>query len=83
MQKLHTFDHIINSVADYTGVAVRDMNSLNITLDGDLYYVEFDSEYMSYVMYINGGGAVLGFMSVPLNEHSTNTVDLLEDRLCA
>lgn len=82
MKNICKSDPVINSAADYAGVAPEDMHSLNIMVDGTLYEITFHTDYMDYIMYIDGDGSVLGFMSVPLEEHITNTIDYLEEQLC-
>lgn len=83
MKNVTNQDRIINAAADYASIEPEDMRALDITLDGTEYALTFHTDYMSYTMYIDFGGAVLGFLSEPVPMESENVALALDSARCA
>ena len=78
-----TYGHVIKTAADYAEVDISDMHALTISLDGTDYEIGFHTDYMSYIMYIDFSGMVLGFFSEPMFEHLTPEEELVMRLHCA
>ena len=80
---MKVYAHVLNTAAEYAGVDTADMQDAKVTLDGTEYAVDFHTDYMSYLMYVDFSGAVLGFFSEPMYEHLTPEQELVMRLHCA
>lgn len=83
MKKNIVYDRVKLMAADCAAVAVEDMRDVDIRIDGTEYEVSFHTDFMSYIMYIDFSGEVLGFLSQPYDGCFSAYAELLETLLSA
>ncbi len=83
MKHNNSYDYVIKTAAACADVAPEDMRALSVRIDGTEFEVNFHTDYMSYIMYIDFGGAVRGFLSEPFDGPFTEPADRLEESRCA
>ena len=58
--------YLARIAAEYAGVALKDMQELQITRDGTLAELTFHTDWMRYDCYVDLSGAVLGYLTEPM-----------------
>lgn len=81
MKNMYNF--IVRTAIDYTHVQTEEVVDLFVQQEDALVEVDFCTEWMSYTCYVDIGGAVMGFMSSPMDENEAIPVQLGIDTLCA
>ena len=64
--------YIAKLAFEYARVRPEEVLDISIRRDNTLVEVDFMTDWMSYVCYIDLSGEVLGFMSEPVPEHDTD-----------
>ncbi len=67
--------YITNTAFDYAGVTPEEVLDINMHQDGTLFEVDFSTEWMHYICYVDLSGAVPGFFSEPVPEHETDGLE--------
>ncbi len=58
--------YLARIAAEYAGVALEDMQELQISRDGTLAELTFHTDWMRYDCYVDLSGAVLGYLTEPM-----------------
>lgn len=84
--KHNIHNYIAKTAIDYAGITPEEVRDISMRQDGTLVEVDFATEWMSYICYIDLSGEVFGFLSEPVTEHETDGIDkYVRDRcgICA
>lgn len=81
MKNMYNF--IVRTAIDYACVQPEEIIDIFLRQEDALVEVDFCTEWMSYICYVDIGGAVMGFMSSPVDENDAGLVQLGIDTLCA
>ena len=74
--KNNIHNYIAKAAIDYANIAPEEVVDLSMRQEDTLTEVDFSTEWMNYICYIDLSGEVLGFLSEPVDEHETDGVEL-------
>ena len=80
----NTHNYIAKTAIDYANIQPEEIMDICLREEGALVEVDFNTEWLNYICYVDLSGEVLGFLSEPVPIHDTDTmVQYIQDRRCA
>lgn len=80
----NTHNYIAKTAIDYANIQPEEIMDVCLREEGALVEVDFNTEWMNYICYVDLSGEALGFRSEPVPIHDTDTmVQYIQDRRCA
>lgn len=77
-------NYIAKTAIDYANIQPEEIMDICFRQEGTLVEVDFNTEWMNYICYVDLSGEALDFLSEPVPIHDTDTmVQFIQDRRCA
>lgn len=67
--------YIAETVTAYASVAPEEVLDIRIHQEEMLFEINFSTEWMTYLCYMDLSGEILGFLSEPVFEHETDNTE--------
>lgn len=71
--KNNIHNYIAKTAIDYANIRPEEVIDICMRQDGTLVEVDFATDWMRYICYVDLGGEVMGFLSEPVQEHETDS----------
>ena len=81
--KNNIHNYIAKTAIDYANIASEEVIDLSMRQEDTLVEVDFTTEWMSYICYIDLNGEVLGFLSEPVPADYEDSTEEYAGRRCA
>lgn len=73
--KMSFQNYIAETVYAYANVSPEEVLGINIHQEETLFEINFSTEWMNYICYMDLSGEILGFLSEPVFEHETDNME--------
>ena len=81
--KNNVHNYIATTAIDYANIMPEEVLDICMRQDGVLVEVDFATEWMSYICYVDLSGEVLGFLSEPVPADYEDSTEEYVGRRCA
>lgn len=73
--KNNIHNYIAKLAIDYANITPEEVLDISMRQDNTLVEVDFTTEWMNYICYVDLSGEVFGFLSEPVPEHETDGIE--------
>ena len=73
--KMSFQNYIAETVTAYANVAPEEVLDIHIHQEETLFEINFSTEWMNYICYMDLSGEILGFLTEPVFEHETDNIE--------
>lgn len=73
--KHNIHNYIAKTAIDYANITPEEVLDISMRQENTLVEVDFTTEWMNYICYVDLSGEVFGFFSEPMPEHETDGME--------
>ena len=73
--KMSFQNNIAETVTAYANVSAGEVLDISIHQEETLFEINFSTEWMNYICYMDLSGEILGFLTEPVFEHETDKLE--------